>query len=216
MKSPGGQGNGSHSAPRGVKMAVFTAPTKGGPNSPSLRRCPQSSETFPQWASFAAPMNGFAVCWRTHSSPVNNPSLSHTIYQHRWVSRAATTIPISLPQPSLPSAPKASNVFSMIHTAAQKPHIKTPPWSSGFDEHIRIVYPLYLNREISVKVFGNLKLYFKIVRVKFRTLVIKESVIQSLGPPPGRNPKEETDYLLSSRKRNSTNWLVIYPRAKFS
>lgn len=50
--------------------------------------------------------------------------------------------------------------------------------------------------------------------MKFKTLVIKESVIQGVGPPPGRCPTEEIDNLMKSRKGNSTNSLVIYPEQK--
>ena len=62
------------------------------------------------------------------------------LYQHQ-VSLAATTTPVSLPQPSL-LGHKASDTFNMMHTVAQKLHIKSSPTSSGFEEPIRIVLPL--------------------------------------------------------------------------
>lgn len=85
--------------------------------------------------------------------PVNNTFLSRAI---------STPNESHWPQPPFPfpcysllvlGHLEASKIFNAIHTVAQKLHIQSSR-SSEFKGPIKIVYPMYLNREISIKVFG--------------------------------------------------------------
>lgn len=51
---------------------------------------------------------------------------------------------------------EAPSIFSVTHKVAPKLHIKSSPTDSGFKAAIRIVvYLLYLNAEITIKLCGN-------------------------------------------------------------
>lgn len=154
MNSLGGQGKWESFCPSRCESGSFQSPSRAARIPPvwgGVYRAQKHSPNGHLWLSWMDPQSADGL----RVFPINNTFLSHaisTLNESQW-----QPLPFLFPWHSLLflGHHEASTIFNMFHTVAQKLHMKSFR-NTGFKEPTRIVYPcIYLNTEISIKVFGN-------------------------------------------------------------